>query len=121
MSYQEYLDPVEKGIIDKIIQKALELKYMISVNDEEEEYVRRSRNYAEVTEAVGISDVTYLFFRNEEGLQFNDTFMAIYGRKEFGGILLVHGNGEDVISDYTDNEHMKQLVDHALKATHTEK
>lgn len=117
MSYQEYLDPVEKGIIDKIIQKALELEYMITVYDAEESRVERSRNYTEVTEAVGVSDVTYLFFRHEAGLQFNDNF----GRKELGGILLVHGNGEDVISTYTDNELMKQLVDHALKTTHTEK
>lgn len=87
---------IERQIIERIVDRALELGCVISVYDGEEWCLRGSVLKTTVLNAMFSTDQDTLSFRlNDE-------------RK--GQIIFIHGNGEDVVHDHTDNEWTSDLV-----------
>lgn len=96
-NYPEWVSPVERDIITQVLRKALAKGYTVSLCDGEEYPLIRSTDMKAITAEIAATDQTYLIFR-EDGQQ-------------RGWIWLVHGNHEDVVSDYTDNQAMRELVE----------
>ena len=88
MSFPTYLDPVERKIINRVIKQALANGWLISVFDGEEYPVKYSREYGKITAEVAATDETRLVIRAAD-------------RAKLGTVLFIHGNGEDVLSDYS--------------------
>lgn len=88
---------IEAVIIEKIIQEALKLGFLISVFDGEEYEIEHATDINAIAKAVAITDETTLAFFNQD-------------RQKLGWIWLIHGNEWDVISDYADNGPIKVLM-----------
>lgn len=93
----------EREIVDRLIVCALERNYLVSLHDGEEIVLSRSSSYEDITANIAATDMTILTFL--------DT--SIEGSAGKGIVILIHGNGEDVISDHTDNDLIGDLVAHA--------
>ena len=91
-------DNIEKQIAERIVDKALAAGYTISVYDGEEWPLKRSINRPDILAAMYSTDSDVLRFRWPESSH------------AVGSIMLVYGNGEDVVCDYSDNEAMAALV-----------
>ena len=103
MAYPDWLDDDEAKIIDVIIEDALAKGVEIDVRDaygDEEEIVRLSDADAIRAEVAATGETLFDFYRPGE-------------EKPFGWVLLIHGNGCDVISDYTANEATEALLKRA--------
>ncbi len=87
----------ERAIVNRMIRAALAANLTVSVFDGEEWGLRASSNYAAITAEVAVTDQTTLRFRDAS-------------KKLLGSIYLVHGNGDEVISDHTDNALMRALA-----------
>ncbi|ESY35389.1 hypothetical protein NKK48_30255 [Mesorhizobium sp. C386A] len=98
MAFPSYLRPTEAKIIGALIKKALGLGYVVSVYDGEEWALKKSGDYEKITHEIAATDATELVFRKAED-----------GSK-VGWLQLIHGNDEDVISDHSDIEIMRELV-----------
>lgn len=84
MSYPDYIDPIERRIIDVIVKGALADGFEISVFGEGEEDLHRSTDYEEITNEIAATGMTELVLHpGKHWFQF------------------VHGNGCDVFGDYT--------------------
>ncbi|RWN60173.1 hypothetical protein [Mesorhizobium sp.] len=97
--FPSYMRPAEQKIVGALIKKALGLGYLVSVYDGEEWPVKKSDDFAKITAEIAATDSTEFVFRKAED-----------GSK-IGWLMLVHGNDEDVICDYTDNQLMNELVE----------
>lgn len=86
MAYPRHVSPVERTIIDNIINAALKRKYTVSVDD-----LKRSADYDQITAEIAATDITTLIFYT--------------GGRKIGWIFLVHGNEKDVVSDYNISEY----------------
>jgi len=99
------LAPIEARIARRFVTQATGLGYRISVRDdytgEGEIVVRRSRDIGVIMAALGSTggDTLTLFDTDDRRL---------------GSLVLIWGNGEDVISDHTDNEEMNALAEQAM-------
>jgi hypothetical protein len=93
--------PIEVTICNRLVTKALQAGYMISVHDGEEYALKRSTSKRAVIEAMRSTDADTIVFRNADG-------------SKAGAMLLIYGNGEDVISDYSDNAAMNALAAAAI-------
>lgn len=91
----------ERAIVDRLIRGGLERGYQVSVSDGEEWAIKLSTDYAAITAKVAATDTTILHFTNPAQAD------RIIGR---GSVLLIHGNGSDVVSDHTDNDMTADLV-----------
>jgi hypothetical protein len=103
MAYPHHIRDDEKKIVDKIIRKALDAGLYISVEDGVEWALRFSQDYDAITAEIAATDVTMLRIRSqveEEG---------VIKRPILGDVILIHGNGEDVIHDHSANEFMEEL------------
>ena len=103
MAYPKHMRDDEKTIVDRIIRRALEADLHISVEDGVEWALRFSQDYEAITAEVNATDVTMLRFRkliHEENT---------IKRPIVGDVILIHGNGADVIHDHSANEAMEQL------------
>jgi hypothetical protein len=87
---------IEQRIIRKLVNKAIGMGYEISVHDGEEFAVRKEIVCSVILNEIGATDETTLHF-------------YLNGIRQ-GWILLIHGNDEDVVSDYSDNVHMNALT-----------
>lgn len=87
----------ELKIARRVIRKALAKGYKISVSDGEAYPVKRSSSFTEINKALASTDSDSLIIRDAEG-------------SRIGSVLLIWGNGEDVISDHTDNAEIAELV-----------
>jgi hypothetical protein len=96
----EHLSHIEKNIIKLVIEGALRRNWVISVYDGEEWPLKRARDAAAILKETAATDETVYSFRDAEGTQ-------------LGRMYFVHGNDHDVISDMTDNEHMRALDHYA--------
>ena len=76
--------------------------YSVTLNDGEEDVIEKSTNIEEIEDAARSTDEDYLI-----------VFVAS-GRK-VGAIRLIWGNGEDLISDYTDNAVINSLISLGLE------
>lgn len=93
------MDKIETTICNRLVTRAIEAGYAVTVYDGEEFALRNSRDRAAIKAAMFSTDSDRLYFWN--------------GRDMLGSILLIYGNGEDVISDYSDNEAMNALAEFA--------
>jgi hypothetical protein len=90
-------------IVRRLVRKALERKWQISVHDSEEWTLKRSTSFDDVMAALFTTDADTLLFRDAENTA-------------VGKVFLVYGNaGYEVISDYSDtsqlNEFMREEID----------
>lgn len=88
---------VENQIADKLIDDALFYGCLVSVNDGEEWTLKASQDKAAIRAAMASTDADLIRFRDAD-------------RKTIGDVLLIWGNGWDLISDCTDNEATKALL-----------
>jgi hypothetical protein len=88
---------LEMTIARKLVRKALAAGYMVSVYDGEEYAVKRSTKFTKIVEALASTSDDVLVLRTADGTK-------------VGSVWLIWGNGEDLISDYTDNEATNALV-----------
>lgn len=93
----------EREIVDRLIVCALERNYLVSLHDGEERVLSRSSSYDDITANIAATDMTILTF-------FDPSIVGPAGK---GRVILIHGNGEDVVHDYTDNDLTGDLVAHA--------
>jgi len=94
---------IEAQIIDKIITSALRGGYSISVFDGEEFAIRRSTSRKAIEAECFATDETSLIFHKGE-----------YPDNK-GWVWLIHGNSYDVISDYSDNPEIEEILKPAIK------
>jgi hypothetical protein len=94
-SLKERIDSQEYAVISRLVNRALNFGWVVSVSDGEEVVVHKAKTLQQIYAEIAHTDATYLKFYQDD--------------KYFGTVMLVHGNGEDVISDHTDNEHMVEL------------
>jgi hypothetical protein len=89
--YPKHLDATERKIIDKLISTILDAGHKISIYDSAGSFsISKSRDIAAISETIAETDETNILIRDDN----ND---------QVGWIMLIHGNGTDVISDMTDN------------------
>jgi len=91
---------VENQIAGKLIDDALELGCTVSVNDGQDWCLIRSQDKPAIMAAMASTDADRLQIRTVDGLKIGD-------------ILLIWGNGADLISDCTDNESTRLLLEGA--------
>jgi len=87
----------ERQIARFVVLEAIEAGYTVSVNDGGEWVVKRSTDKVEIMSALYSTSDDMLRFRNAEG-------------ESVGWVWLIWGNGEDLISDYADNDATNALV-----------
>lgn len=97
--------PIETDlwIARKVIRKALAKGYNISVMDGDDYPVKRSTSFKVINEALASTDSDSLIIRDASA-------------NRIGFILLIWGNGEDVVSDHTDKPEINELVNDTEEA-----
>jgi hypothetical protein len=89
-------EQIEMPIARRLIRNALAKGYSVSVYDGEEWALKRSTDRAAIIEALASTDCDTLRFRDNAG-------------NVIGSMLLIWGNDDDLISDYSDNDAMNTL------------
>jgi hypothetical protein len=89
---------IELPIVHRIITNGLKAGYAVSVFDGEEWALKRSTKRRDIYAALASTDSDQIRFCN-----------ASDGRL-IGTILFIWGNGQDVVSDYTDKPEIEALV-----------
>jgi hypothetical protein len=105
--FPDHLPPVEGQIISLILDRALaqeDIQIAVDWDDLGDEGLAFTRDRSAIEREIAATSVTFLRFfrqnvRNEDIPQ---------GR--IGWVMLVHGNIEDVVSDYSDNEWTRALM-----------
>ena len=96
-------DRIERTIANGIIQELLAKGWSVSVLDEEEVALLRCTSRTDILDAMGETDTSSLIAHDSTG-------------KRLGWIWFVHGNGTDVVADYSGDgpvyELMNQLTEH---------
>jgi hypothetical protein len=93
----------ERKIIRTILDDAAARDLLVSVYDGEEWALTASDNMLSVAREIGNTCTTTLRFRKAA--------LGADGKPEVvGSVFLVHGNDCDVISDYSDNPAMSELL-----------
>lgn len=98
----------ERQIIDAILDAALSRGLLVSVYDGEDWALNASDSRPAIAANVGATDATSLRFRDPARFDQHGKPASV------GSVFLVHGNGSDVISDYSDNAEMAGLLAPAL-------
>ena len=97
----EHMTQTEFGIVSDIVRRAISKGYTVSINDDAfghgEWTVKRSREPAEIIEALATTGGDLLKFRDATG-------------KFLGVVSLIYGNGEDVVSDCSDAPAILELI-----------
>lgn len=96
MSLDKYASKIEQTIVNAIVDSALSRGYSISVYDGEEYALRRSTDKRAILDAVCSTD--------------HDTLRFYNGDRKVGWVLLIWGNGCDLISDWSDTDAMGELL-----------
>lgn len=103
----EHLPSDERRVIAAVLDEAARLGLRVSVWDGEEWVLKASDNFAAVRREIGASDTTTLRFRAAS--------IGTDGRRaSVGSVFLVHGNGADVLADWSDNSATAALLAPAL-------
>ena len=89
---------IENVIAKTLVAKALERGWLVTVHDGEEVALRRSNDAAAIWGAMRSTDEDNLIFFAQDG------------ETRLGWVWLIWGNGEDLISDYTDKPEIAALV-----------
>lgn len=104
------LSHVERRIIGAILDEAAARGLLVSVHDGDEWAVKPTADYAKARADVGATDQTTLRFRDPADRAADDPRPATL----VGSVALIHGNGCDVIHDFTDAPSMRALLAPAL-------
>lgn len=100
----QFLPDDERKIISRLLDDAASAGFIVSVFDGEEWALTASSDFPAVAALVGATDETTLRFRDPE-------IMNERGKPALVGfVYLVHGNGCDVISDYSDTPALSALL-----------
>jgi len=91
-----FRDKQEEAIAVKLVDAVLANGDRISVYDGEAYPVKFSSDREEILTAMASTDMDTLVIRKPDHFR-------------LGSVLLIYGNGEDLISDHTANEHMDKL------------
>lgn len=83
---------LERIIVQRVIGDLLEAGFSLGVNDGEETTLTHSKDMLQITQAMFSTDEDYLLVYRPFGQE-----------RHFGWVRLIHGNGRDIISDYTVN------------------
>ena len=103
--FPDHANKTEAKIINKIITSALKNGYSISVFDGEDYSLLRSTTRKEIKAECFATDETTLVFH-----VISEPFVT-----KVGWVWLIHGNGCDVIADYSDNPETEALLGPALQ------
>lgn len=98
----------ERQIIDAILDAALSRGLVVSVYDGEEWALSGSDSRPAIAANVGATGYTTLRFRDPARVDQHGKPASV------GSVFLVHGNGCDVIADYSDNPEIARLLEPAL-------
>ena len=98
----------ERQIIDAILDAALGRGLLVSVHDGEEWALTGSDSRPAIAADVGATDCTTLRFHDPARFDQHGKPASV------GSVFLVHGNGSDVIADYSDNAETSGLLAPAL-------
>lgn len=92
ISLDKYAGKEEAAVARRLVRKALEAGYTVSVNDGEEWTVKKSTNRDEILAALATTGEDSIRIRNAEG-------------EKIGTLYLVYqdGPGDELIADFTDN------------------
>lgn len=101
--YTKHLSDIERDVIDDLIREALAQGALISVYDGEEWALSRSTDYRRITSEIAATDETTI------GIRLRDDAMG-WALRKVGTVFLVHGNGAEVVSDYTDVPEVARIV-----------
>lgn len=97
MSLTKYASRTEQRIASKLITDVLAAGHSISVHDGEAFALEHSRDASAIKQAMASSDHDTLVVRDTDGQQ-------------LGWVLLIYGNGEDLVSDHRDTDAMRALL-----------
>lgn len=89
----------ENKIVKRLLAAILKAKCTVTVYDGEDCVITKSRAKGVIIAALGSTDHDVLHIYHPDG--------------KLGFILLIWGNGEDVISDYSDNDTIRKFVCYA--------
>lgn len=92
MHFPDHMREDEKQVVNRLLTSILDANFSVSVWDGEWLALRQSRDRAAIQREVAATDITWL--------------RVYHGDKRIGSIMLVHGNGPDVISDTSWNPHV---------------
>ena len=92
------MNPIEKTIASKLVKAILARGYEVSVYEGEDYAIKRSVGYQKIMDALASTGEDTIIIHTVD-----DT--------RIGSIYLVWGNGEDLVSDNTDNETINGIVD----------
>ena len=104
--YQELIARIgktEARIIKMVAEKAIGFGWSVSVGDGEEWPLKKSKDLDSIFAEVGHTDETHFQFFREDAVVGS-------GYEKVGWVWFVHGNDEDVVTDYTDNERINELM-----------
>lgn len=97
---------IERKIIESVVKSLLYAGYQISVNNGIEDVVTNSRYQKGIMEAIGTTDMDFIIARSMNFISARSEGFFV------GAVHLIHGNGSDVISDYTIS--LEHIVKRAL-------
>ncbi len=89
------LQKVEKRIVNKLVNEAIKAGYFLTVFDGEEHPVSNSQDIDLIEKNMFTTDEEVLYF-SRPGTDRGDFIRT-------GQVLLVYGNGADVIADYSES------------------
>ena len=104
----QFLPDSEQAIISAVLNDASKLGLLVSVFDGEEWVLKSSPDYSTVQALVGATDETKLRFRDPDNLDADGKPASV------GFVQFIHGNGVDVIGDFSDAPAMRALLVSAL-------
>lgn len=96
--FYRHTQAIERRIAKKLIDELLRRGYSISVFDSEEFTLKRSTSRADIINALATTDSDTLRVRDSDG-------------ELIGHFILIWGNGEDLISDFSAKSETFDLMD----------
>jgi hypothetical protein len=100
----QFLCSSERAIISRLLDDAAAAGFIVSVFDGEVWALTASSDFPAVAALVGATGETTLRFRDPSTLNERGKPALV------GFVFLVHGNGSDVISDYSDTPALSALL-----------
>lgn len=102
--FPEWVPASERAIINGVITRAFKAGLSISVYDGEEWALNRSQDRAAIQRETAATDETVYMLRE------------VVSDLRIGKVWFVHGNGEDVLSDYSWNADLTEVNAEAIMA-----
>lgn len=106
----QFLPDDEQEIISAVLNEASKWGLLVSVFDGEEWALKASPDYSTVQALVGATGETLLRFRDPSTVDDFSRSDDVSTAKLVGFVQFIHGNGCDVIADFSDNPEMSMLL-----------